>query len=426
MLRSNRLVLLFSLLVLVGLSSQAFAHWTGTIEVWDFPRWAPPGDPDGDMFYFLREKIREFEEMYPGVNIELVELAWSGGDQKLDVAVASGNYPDVASRPMENLLNYIRQGAVEPITPYLTEEDWQDLYETALEHFTYEGEVYAWPWFMTTTSMFINLDLFEERGVTPPADGVWTWDEFLASMKALTFDRDGDGRIDVYGLGIPGANREVLGFVFAEGGRPLSEDGTEFTFNAPEAIRGFQKLYDLIHVHKVAPPHSGAAARNDVWEEFMTRQTLAAIPADSRLARELESSGNFRFAAVEYPQGDTGRTATQSAVTGYAVFKQEDPAKRDMVMEFVRYVTSAEQQYRLAEYGVFPSRRSASDLYVGDEYYSRIARHLEWAVAFPAHPNWSKINARITPQLELMLLGRLDPQSAMDQVAREVAPLLAE
>lgn len=58
MLRSNRLVLLFSLLVLVGLSSQAFAHWTGTIEVWDFtlgaaegPRWRhvlfPPGKDPG-------------------------------------------------------------------------------------------------------------------------------------------------------------------------------------------------------------------------------------------------------------------------------------------------------------------------------------------------------------------------------------------
>ena len=309
---------------------------------------------------------------------------------KIDVAVASGNYPDIASRPMENLINYIHYNAIEPIDSYLTEEDYADYFESTLEHFTYEGYIYAWPWFMTTTSMFINLDLFEERGVTPPTDGVWTWDEFLFSMKQLTFDRDGDGRIDVYGLGLAGANRENLGFVFSEGGRPLSEDGKEFTFNQKEAITGIQKLHDLIHVHKVAPPYSGSAARSDVWEEFMTRQTLAAIAADSRLARELEAKGNFKFSVVEYPQGETGQTATQGAVSGFAVFKQDDPAKRDVVMALARYLTSGEHQHRLKEYGTFPSRRSAGNIYEGDPAYSRMVRHLENAVLFPAHPNWVK------------------------------------
>lgn len=411
-------------IAVLSLSVTSFAHWTGTIEIWDFPRWAPPGDPEGDQFYYLREKIGEFEEMYPGVEVELVELAWSGGAEKIDVAVASGNYPDIASRPMENLINYVHYDAVEPINDFLTEADYEDYIESTLEHFTYEDSIYAWPWFMTTTSMFINLDLFEERGVEPPEDGAWNWDEFLESMKQLTFDRTGNGRIDVYGLGISGANRENWGFIFSEGGRPLSDDGTEFTFNDSKAIRGINNLYDLIHKHNVAPSHSGAAARDDVWEEFMSRQSLAAIAADSRLARELVELNEFRFAVVEYPSGSTGETATQGAVGGFAVFRQDDEAKREMVMELARYITAGENQHRLAEYGTFPSRRSAGNIYEGDVHYTRMMRHLDNAVLFPAHPNWGQINSRIVPQLEMIMLDRVDAETAMDQVAREVQNLL--
>lgn len=48
--------------------------------------------------------------------------------------------------------------------------------------------------------MLLNLDLFEERGVEPPANGDWTWDEFFAAAEKLTFDRDNDGKTDVYGF----------------------------------------------------------------------------------------------------------------------------------------------------------------------------------------------------------------------------------
>ncbi|MFW5992275.1 MAG: hypothetical protein ACOCQN_03705 [Halanaerobiaceae bacterium] len=53
---------------------------------------------------------------------------------------------------------------------------------------------------MTVHFLLLNLEIFEEREVEPPEDGKWTWDEFIDKMKKLTFDRDSDGEIDVYGF----------------------------------------------------------------------------------------------------------------------------------------------------------------------------------------------------------------------------------
>jgi len=40
------------------------------------------------------------------------------------------------------------------------------------------------PWFE-----YINLDLFKEAASRPPANGNWTYDEFVAAAKKLTFKR---------------------------------------------------------------------------------------------------------------------------------------------------------------------------------------------------------------------------------------------
>ena len=46
----------------------------------------------------------------------------------------------------------------------------------------------------------------------------WTWDEFLATAKALTLDLDGDGVTDQYGLGTEASIFRVAPFIWQNGG----------------------------------------------------------------------------------------------------------------------------------------------------------------------------------------------------------------
>lgn len=71
-------------------------EWTGTITIWDGPRWAQAGDTsgedgEGNKYFWIEEKIEEFEAEHPGVEIELVQVPWAELPDKLGVNIAGGS-----------------------------------------------------------------------------------------------------------------------------------------------------------------------------------------------------------------------------------------------------------------------------------------------------------------------------------------------
>ena len=85
---------IFLVLVLVlAVSASAFANWTGTITLWDCPRW---GNEEDDKFHWIKGKIAEFEASHPGVKIELVETPWAELGEKLSVAIAGRAWPTLS------------------------------------------------------------------------------------------------------------------------------------------------------------------------------------------------------------------------------------------------------------------------------------------------------------------------------------------
>jgi len=232
--KRNLIVFILVGMMLFSIAGLASAQWTGTITVWDFPR--PPQIEEWQMQLFA-----DFEAKYPGVNVEYTKLSWGDGTRKLDIAVAANNPPDLAgSLPVPA---YITQGVLEPLNPYLSESDWADFYEGMLSSLTYDGNLYALPWYAVFGSVYLNLDIFEERGVKPPQNGTWTYEEFIEAAKQLTFDRNGNGRNDVWGLSfsVETGHLEPFPFMFGEGGRIMDENQTAFAMNTPEAIKGNNK-----------------------------------------------------------------------------------------------------------------------------------------------------------------------------------------
>lgn len=419
-----------------------------TIRVWDYPRPAPDTVRRWEDHWQYR-LFREFEKAHPGVRIEYTRLSWKSGGQKLDIAVMAGKPPDLAGSAFKTA--YVEKGVLEPIDPFLTEEDRWDFYPQALEAFSAYGHIWAWPWYFTVYTLLLNQDLFEERGVPIPERGVWTWEEFVEALQKLTFDRDGDGKTDVWGLTftVEPDHHEAWAFLYREGARPLSPDGRRFTFSTPEALRGLRKLVALVHDFRVAPPHTGGLTQEETWNLFT--QGRAAVTAQGTWAisalvrsnkrrrernREYLAAGKpeliqplFRFAVANFPLTDDGRLITASPGLGnWVVFKQKDPVKRQLVMELARTLTSAENQRYLRYLGTFPTRRSAGNIYADDPelgpYMEIVLRAIPGVVVRPFHPRWQEIDDIIAREMQLALLGEKTPEEAMAEAARKVTPLL--
>ncbi len=153
--------------------------WEGTITLWDGPRWR---DENENQYHWIEEKVAEFEDKYPGVEIDIVQQPWAELGDSLTVAIAGRTWPDIAPIDISGgtiSLNHIEDGVIEQTDDVFTDEEWDDFYPNTLEAYEHDGNLYGIPTSISVQAMLLNLDHFEEKGVEPPVDGKWTYEEFV-------------------------------------------------------------------------------------------------------------------------------------------------------------------------------------------------------------------------------------------------------
>jgi len=396
-----------------------FAAPETRIDLWEFPRWRDNED-QRDRFAWIKRQIARFERLHPDTEVELTELTWEGGYDKRRIALMAGAGPDVSSGPIP--IDEIEAGYLEPADDFMTQGDLADYVPAALESWRYNGRVWGWPWFVTGSIIFLNLDIFAERGVTPPGPE-WTYAEMVEIARRLTFDRDGGGGTDVYGLGMCAQPGDTTLYPF------WLRQPADFQeqMSAPATVERLEDLMRLATVDGLAPPSSGGMTSEDLWTMFAQERRIAmapwgiwAVPALRKLA---ESVGEpFRFSVAPYPDID-GPSHSIIAASGFMVFRQPDAARREACMEFARFLTSAENQRALSGYGVFPARRSAGDIYPDDPVMRAAGEILIEGAPTPRDANWPRIDERIQRQVQLALLGHKDAAAALLDARDEIRSL---
>jgi multiple sugar transport system substrate-binding protein len=157
--------------------------------------------------------------------------------------------------------------------------------------------LYGLPTDVTPQVMFYNEGLFAERGEAFPAPG-WTWDDWLAKAKQLTF-RSGD-QVTVYGTALG----TWANMVWGNGGELVSPDGKQTLLDQAAAAEGVQFAADMINIHKVAPLPKDAGGPDPV--ELFKNQQVAMMPGSSALASTLLAAKlPFKWSIAPLPAGKT-------------------------------------------------------------------------------------------------------------------------
>ncbi|MEW6045802.1 MAG: extracellular solute-binding protein [Bacillota bacterium] len=409
------------------------AAWTGEIVLWDAPRWR---DEAGDQFHWIKAKIKEFEATHPGVKVTLVETPWAELAQKLSIAIAGRAWPDIAPVDISGgaiNIQYLRQGVVEPLDSFLTREELADFYPGALDAYTFEGKLYGIPTSMTVHSMMLALDHFRARGVQVPPKGRWTWDEFVQAMRKLTYDKDGDGKPDVYGFTtyILKGYYEAWPLLYMDGARPLSPDLSRYTFDSPQGVSALQKVLDLKFKEKVAPMELGSADVGGTFQAFANpeQRRIAVEPWASWAIATLRTNPKYKmdFAVVEYPIGASGKPVTIGGTGGWVVFRQPNKEKLAVVVELAKHLSTTQEQYAFARfYGTFPARKSVLPLdpYGDNPQMQQAAQMLAFAEMVPMHQNWRQIDERIQAQLQIAFAGEKSAEQALKDAGVEAQQFL--
>ena len=439
------IVLILSMAILLPLSACRKKQDDGkiSIEVWDFPR------PKDTTALWQQEVFRRFEKKHPNVKVTYTMLSWGRGNQKLDVSVASGTYPDICGSAMKPA--YVLQDVLVPLDKYITPEERADVNAQALKVCSFEDKVYAFPWYATVYLTILDLDVFKERGVEPPVNGMWTWDEFVSKMKKLTFDRDGDGIIDCYGIGFgiqPGTG-EAWSALYSDGGQFYDPNLTVSLVTTPEFMSGVRRLYDLEHTFKVALPNAGGLnPSGDVWNTFLSKDKKLAANFQGEWAvislkkrnekifnKDPEAvKGEWKpvnYRAAMPPIGKTGKPEIASPGVGnFVIFKpkpNDPPEKLALCVELAKELAwSDEAQKMNYNSGVIPVRKSIGNIYGNDQDFALIQKAFESVIMPPFHPEGTKMDEIVQRNMQEAMINRKSIEQAMTEAAKGVGDILAQ
>lgn len=277
-----------------------------------------------------------FMDLHPNAKVNIELLAHDESYfTKLDAALMAGTQPDIVMGPVSEASKYILRGLNSPFDDFISDKDMEDLHPKVREEISFDGKHYLWPWRLSYGGgVPVNGKILEERGVKDllPQDEArkdWTYDDFLEICRACTYDSNGDGRNDVYGMALVGDWAfQDLQFQYGFGADFWNKDETEVIINSEEGIRGMQWMYDLEWKEKVALPGTASSIAGEVgnlWNQGKLAMFASQGAGGSSAAiEEAEANGTMEYIWCMPPSLPDKEPGVMTNIHGYYVFNQKD------------------------------------------------------------------------------------------------------
>jgi multiple sugar transport system substrate-binding protein len=204
--------------------------------------------------------LDKFNDAQDRIHVTVMQFGRDEYTEKLQSMAMGGNMPDCGMAAENDVIGWSRDGLMSNVDIYAGQEN------LPLESITFKdkGQTVAYSSANEILALWYNKALFDAAGVPyPPAalEDAWTWDEFIAVAKKLTFDANGltpdDAGFDKdnivqFGAYINQYTWQLEVWALSNGGQWFSDDGTQVVFD-DAAIEGMQKVVDLHLVENVAP-----------------------------------------------------------------------------------------------------------------------------------------------------------------------------
>jgi multiple sugar transport system substrate-binding protein len=193
---------------------------------------------------------RRFEAKSPGVKIEAEGLAWGDLEGKIMAALAAGAPPELSHGQPITCTALQAKGLLNPLDDVVKAIGEANIWDQVKRVCNVEGKQYGLVHAAGTSLLIYRKDMADKLGLKPPK----TWTDLLANAKALTQDTNNDGKVDVYGITVPGDNLFVnimLGELIKANGGMLFDKANKPQLTDTKMIEALEFWRELV---KYAPP----------------------------------------------------------------------------------------------------------------------------------------------------------------------------
>ena len=355
--------------------------------------WLNGGDTPDELVEFA---IAEFNEIHPDVEVQFERQQWTGLVEKLTTALSSSDSPDLVEFGNTQAQTFQAAGAVMDLSAEREALGGDDLLQSLLEAGTYEGKLYAVPYYAGARIMIYRTDLFEEAGVAVPE----TLDEMLAAGTALQ-----EANADVpnfSGIYLPGRNwYAVLSFIWENGGDIATLEDGEWVgqLDSPGSIAGleyFKRVFDEAN----AAPADGDDA-ND-YLAFCNGE-VGMMPAPGwkpgQILNEEDGCPDMEGNIGVFPMpGSEPGTTAPVFLGGSNLAIPTNSEHPELAMDLLKIMVGSEYQQRFAANGTIPALKSELANVSGSDAAVAQAEAASNSRFVPTSENWAAVEAAFTLQ----------------------------
>jgi len=197
--------------------------------------------------------IKNWQRFHPDIQVKLEHIPFGGYISKILTEIAGRAAPDIIAAEVNMFVSFAAKDIFMDLNSFIEKDPifkLGEFFPEVVDRYKVDGKLYGIP--RDTAPMaciYYNKKLFDEAGISYPADN-WNWNDLLDKAKKLTVV-DKDGKVIQYGF----YSDMWPNFVLSNRGKIVDnvKKPTKCLLDMPESIEGLQFMVDLAHKYKVSP-----------------------------------------------------------------------------------------------------------------------------------------------------------------------------
>jgi len=404
MLRYLRLLLLI-ILLLFSCAKTGKEHKI-TLTWWQF--WTDP-----KVKPVILELVTQFERENPSVKVQLTDLTWSDGHEKIVVAFSSNTAPDILELGSDWVSEFSYEGVLEEVT--LQAEKIKDDYLMWTPAMA-SSKIYGFPWILDTRVLFYNKDLMKKVGLDPKFPPQ-TWSELLDACQNIN-----QLKPKFYGFGANAFERhrlykKFLPFLWSNGANILSDDLKSCIINssqAKQALEFYNKLTD-----------NGIIDIQTRLDELFAGGKIGFAISGGWLLKNIRANyPDLNFGVTLMPRPDKNRGIPASFAGGEFLVINHKSRNKQTALKFIEFLIRKENTYRVCQ-SIGSALPSAKGIYYAeDNDLAVFQEQLKYAISPPAHPKWVYMEEIIEKKIEQVMYDKKTAWVALNEAKEEIDKFL--
>jgi multiple sugar transport system substrate-binding protein len=342
---------------------------------------------------------------------------------------AGGGEIDVIGGDVIWPIQFAAQGWVQDLSDKFPASEQNKFLPGPIEASTYEGAIYAVPWFEDAGVLYSRSDLLEKAGYSAPPK---TWDELKEMALKISQDESIPNGFVFQGKNYEGGVCDALEYIRTHGGDVLSNvTSGKVIIDSPEATAGLETYHSMI-TDGVAPK---AVANYDETTSVPVFGNGEAV-----FLREWPGTygdiagGAYKIKADQVtvsPIPVASGNESSSTLGGWTFMINAQSDLQDEAWEFVKFMSSYESfKFRAVNGGYISARKAILDDPAVQEAIPtvKLAKDvlLEYATSRPVTQYYGDMSLEMQEQFNNALTGDTSPQQAVETLQKSLSSIMQQ